>query len=71
MTIVKEPAIAVDAGVCSLLENFRDAFTIQTGRQFSARCILYAMDWPKSLRQTIQINLFEYSFPGWFAAKLP
>ena len=69
VSVVKKSAVAVDFGIGTLDKNFVDARRIQRGDKLGTKTFLYAVDRPKHLRQTMQIDHLAGFAPGVIGGK--
>ena len=64
VAIVEEPTVTVGGGVSSFSENLGNACAIERRGKCGAGSALDAVNRPKSLRQAVEVDLFEHFFTG-------
>src|SRR5438105_10517264 len=56
MTVVKEPAVAVDGRISAFHKYFGHTVAVEPLNKLRAECVLHAMDRPKDLSASIKVN---------------
>src|SRR5438445_10671588 len=64
MAIIEETAITVDARIGALYKNLLYSRQVEVLDEGGTRCVLNAMDWPKHLRQSVELDDLAWFLAG-------